>query len=107
MNTSMDILIAELINVRDNCPVSDKLNRSKRECYTEVIVRAKEIKDKIEKQQIIDAHEAGQILIANLFITELSRRGTELPNINLDVTVVEDNEVDKDAVKYYNTTYKI
>ena len=72
--------------------------------HDDVICKAYELIEK-EKSLIIDAHEAGQILIVTTFIEEMKERGLEMPNTILEITKVEEGDVDEESQKYYNNKF--
>ena len=60
----------------------------------------------LEKQQIIDAHEAGQLLIVDSVIKELSDRNIKFSVTKLEIDKIHNGEIDEEALDYFNQTFK-
>ena len=60
----------------------------------------------LEKQQIIDAHEAGQLLIVDYFIKEISDRNIKFSVTKLEIDKIHNGEIDEEALDYFNQTFK-
>ena len=52
----------------------------------------------LEKQQIIDAHEAGQLLIVDSVI--------KFSVTKLEIDKIHNGEIDEEALDYFNQTFK-